>query len=197
MEPGLVDDVRNERHEDAVEPGSRGPDGDQRVHVGRAMARARQARGRTGARPDLDDRGRDEREPVDGLHRDLRLRDEHRDHDRERDPDRDHRLTSSARVLALGDGCRPPKPSAASVGAGAVAVRARSDVVPGGLDGATSRRDRRRGQIADRGDSVARLTRPPRRHRSSCRKRSMRLTHEAQVMPSIGQLDLGGRAGSG
>ena len=88
MQTGLVDDLREQRHEDAVGPGGAGSHGHQRVHVGRAVAGrpdCGDVEAATG--PDLDDRRRQERQPVDRLHRDDGLGPEHRGHDRQGDGD--------------------------------------------------------------------------------------------------------------
>ena len=83
----------------------------ERVHVGRAVPGG--PPGRTveaAARPDLDERGRHERQPVDGPPSATRVADEHRDHDRERDPDRHHRLDGRSARARDRDGCRPRRP---------------------------------------------------------------------------------------
>ena len=101
VQPGLVDDVGEERHEDAVQPGRARADRHERVHVGGAMPGGPpRCAVEAAPRPDLDDRGRHEREPVDGLHRDAGLRHEHRDHDREGDRDGDDRLAKQRALLA-------------------------------------------------------------------------------------------------
>ncbi len=97
VQPGLVDDLGKEGHEDAVQPGRARADRHERVHVGGAMTGGSPGSAvEPPARPDLDDRGRHEREPVDGLHRDAGLRHEHRDHDRDGDRDRRRRPREAA-----------------------------------------------------------------------------------------------------
>ncbi len=102
-----MDDRREERHDDAVEPCRARADRDQRVHVDGAVAGSA-PRGAVEAlpRPDLDQRRGAKREPVDGLHRDARLRNEHRDHDHDGDRDRGDRLDErrSRLPIALGVG---------------------------------------------------------------------------------------------
>ncbi len=88
-----MDDVGEERHEDAVAPGRRRPDRDERVHRRPAVpSRSPGRRVEPPPCPELDDRRRHEDDPVDVLHRDHRLGPEHRDHDHEGDTDRDDGL---------------------------------------------------------------------------------------------------------
>ena len=135
VEAGLVDDVGEERHEDAVAPGRRRPDGDERVHRRPAVpSRSPGRRVEPPPCPELDDRRRHEDDPVDVLHRDHRLGPEHRDHDREGDTDRDDGLAED--LLGVS---RPP----GGVGVGGLAecprrrrfgVRCRLERVPRGFD---------------------------------------------------------------
>ena len=141
MESGLVDHLGQEGHDHAVEPGRARSDRHQRVHVGRAMPGGPPGGAiEATPRPRLDDRGRHEREPVDGLHRDAGLRHEHRDHDREGDRDGDDRLAEQRAFLACAFGIvrgqllEQGDWAVRGVGVGPPR-RDRADVVPGSLDG--------------------------------------------------------------
>jgi hypothetical protein len=94
MEASLVDRVREERDTDAVEPRGARPDGDERVHVRRPVPEG-PPRGAVepSAGEELDDGRGNERDPVQRLHRDPCLRDEHHDHDPDGDDDRDDGLS--------------------------------------------------------------------------------------------------------
>jgi len=93
MEACLVDDLREQRHEDAVPPGRGRADDDERVHRQAAVAeRPPGCDVEPPAGPDLDDRRRHEDEAVDGLHRDHGLGPEHQDHDPDGHGQRDDRL---------------------------------------------------------------------------------------------------------
>ena len=95
--PAAMTTSGREGDDDAVAPGRGRPDRHQRVHVrgtvpGRPPGRPVEA----APGPDLDDRGREDDEPVE---LDQGQRDggrEHQDHDPERDRDRGHRLDAAA-----------------------------------------------------------------------------------------------------
>ena len=127
-----------------------------------------------------------------------RLRPEHHDHDAGGDGDRDERL--DAAVVALARARRRPR------SARRVVERRRSRRRPAGVRAERrSRPPRRRrrappdrrapGRPSRSRRSVARLTVASRTPAVLRRKRSIRLTHEAQVMPSIGRTISIGSAG--
>ena len=102
LDAGVHDDLRPERHDHAVAPRRGRADRDQRVHVGRPVARRPPRRPvEATAGPDLDERRRDEREAVELGHPERRRRAEHQDHDPERDGDRDGGGDQEAPRLAL------------------------------------------------------------------------------------------------
>ena len=92
LDTGRDDQVRPHGDHDAVGPGSRGADRHERVHVGRPVACRPPGRAvEAAAGPELDERRRDQDQPVEGRHRDSRLRHEHHDHDPGGDRDRGQR----------------------------------------------------------------------------------------------------------
>ena len=97
LETGGDDDVRGEGDDDAVAPGRGRADRHQRVHVrgpvpGRPPCRPVEP----SPGPDLDDRGRQDDEPVELDQGQRQARREHQDHDPERDRDRGHGLDRAA-----------------------------------------------------------------------------------------------------
>ena len=125
LEAGVDDDRGREGQHDAVRPGGARADRDERVHVGRAVAGGPPGRAvEPTAGPDLDERRRDEREPVALLHRGELGRGGHEDHDREGDGDRDDRLDEQdARLAGAGDVVgRPLLGQRGAVGLGSAAV---------------------------------------------------------------------------
>ncbi len=78
FDAGRCDDVRPQRDDHAVRPGGARPDGDQRVHVGRAVACGSPRRPvEAAAGPDLDERRGQQDQPVELGQPDRRLRREH------------------------------------------------------------------------------------------------------------------------
>ena len=135
--------------------------------------------------PDLDERRGHEREPVDGRHRDDGLRPEHHEHQAAATAIETSGLDQQ--VAALGGARSAPSGSIARGRAVAGASRVGRRSPP-----PRSRRRPRRGRRApDRrvtvARSVARLTLASRTPSVLRRNRSIRLTHDAQVMPSIGR----------
>ena len=187
-----MDPVRPDRDRDAVRPGRRRPDRDERVHRGAAVPSGPPGRAvEAAAGPGLDDRRGHEDEAVDRLHRDRGLRPEHQGHDPEGDrrsrrrPRRAAGRAAAARSRSSasnGGAQRPP-------GGGLLRGRRRLQLVAGGLDrpGQLGPAGRRRAGSGSSPISVARLTDAVSTPSLLRRNRSIRLTHEAQVMPAIGR----------
>ena len=136
LDTGRRDEVRPHRDHDAVGPGRRRADRHERVHVGRPVAGRPPRRAvEAAAGPELDERRRDQDEPVECRHRDRRLRHEHHDHDPGGDRDRGQRPEEQPAC-----GARP------------------LEVVRGELGGKAGRRDRSRPGSA----AFARRSRRPR-----------------------------------
>ena len=129
----------HERHDDAVAPGRGRADHDQGVHVGRAVASGPPGRPvEPAAGPDLDDRRRDEDEPVELDHAGIAVCGANiRTMIPSATAIETDAWTSRARASRVAVERRPRElASASDAGGGRAAGRAVADVVAGRLDGA-------------------------------------------------------------